>query len=594
MKPFSYPGKVFRLILGAGILIWTYVLLRVLMVPLMHDEAATFFHYVLPERIWPGIAHWDANNHILNSWLVTGTTQLLGNTVFALRLPGLLFFIIYLYATFQLSRYAASWKHGCMMLAGLWGAHFILEFFGYSRGYGISLALLALAIWLTFQTARRFNLIAASFSLVLLLLACSANLTLLPTTLLVCSWLLFFTICKKPRRIRDVLFIAPLTGFVFAMLYLIDFGQSLDEKGLLYYGGDHFIGNSVASLYIYSTGLGGEWVFYLLAALGGLLIAFGAVRARQRGTLKDPFVLASLLLAGAVGAVLLLHEIKGTRYPLDRTGIHLLFLFLFAAGLFPYRAKRLPYSMTLIGPLFLLGGINQLSLHQASVWHTEHMTNAFYEAFRQAEKGNPHTPIMSGYHLRRLTWAWMVREGDVKSSIIHFNTYPDPHADYILGDPGSLANPVIKDNFEILIQDPYSENTLFKRVKPLERVALRDTLIHDLIGNHEFFNIFNLSCAEFAGKTVALTFEGTGIIPPHSQMEMAASTIDTTGQLIQYNSMPFKWLFTYSRSPQTFKNVLYMGTLPSHIGTIKLYLWNVAGEYVEMELMRAEVIELSE
>jgi hypothetical protein len=50
-------------------LIWLYLWLRAFYVPLIYDEIATFYGYVHVGKFIPFYAHWDANNHIINSLL---------------------------------------------------------------------------------------------------------------------------------------------------------------------------------------------------------------------------------------------------------------------------------------------------------------------------------------------------------------------------------------------------------------------------------------------------------------------------------------------------------------------------------------------
>ena len=50
---------------------WAYLILRAVYVPMAHDEIATFHYYVQTADFMPFIAHWDMNNHFVNSALTT-------------------------------------------------------------------------------------------------------------------------------------------------------------------------------------------------------------------------------------------------------------------------------------------------------------------------------------------------------------------------------------------------------------------------------------------------------------------------------------------------------------------------------------------
>lgn len=66
-QPISRIERIIYFILF--ILLWAYLWLRAIYVPLVHDEIATFYHYIQTGRFLPYLSHWDANNHFLNSAL---------------------------------------------------------------------------------------------------------------------------------------------------------------------------------------------------------------------------------------------------------------------------------------------------------------------------------------------------------------------------------------------------------------------------------------------------------------------------------------------------------------------------------------------
>lgn len=90
-----------------------YIIIRAVLIPITYDEAATFFHYVHIGTFWPGEAHWDANNHILNSWLTWLSYTAFGNSEFILRIPNVLAGLLYLTfsqrLSFQIDRKPLRW-----------------------------------------------------------------------------------------------------------------------------------------------------------------------------------------------------------------------------------------------------------------------------------------------------------------------------------------------------------------------------------------------------------------------------------------------------------------------------------------------------
>src|SRR5688572_21344921 len=89
----------------AAIAIFVYLVLRVLLVPPVHDEAATFTHYIQQGQWMPYSAHWDANNHILNSFLSGLVFKVFGNGLLQLRIISLLSFILFAVYVYKIGRF---------------------------------------------------------------------------------------------------------------------------------------------------------------------------------------------------------------------------------------------------------------------------------------------------------------------------------------------------------------------------------------------------------------------------------------------------------------------------------------------------------
>jgi hypothetical protein len=52
----------------SGTLIFSYIILRASFLEPLHDEVATFFHFIESGNIWGDKAPLDANNHLINSF----------------------------------------------------------------------------------------------------------------------------------------------------------------------------------------------------------------------------------------------------------------------------------------------------------------------------------------------------------------------------------------------------------------------------------------------------------------------------------------------------------------------------------------------
>jgi len=119
-----------------------YVVARAAMVPFTYDESHSYFHYVgAPLRtivFFRGDV--DANNHTLNSLLMTLAARCVGRSELALRLPNVAAFAGFAAAALVLIRrlrHAASRLLGAVLLLL---NPFVLELFSLARGDGIALA----------------------------------------------------------------------------------------------------------------------------------------------------------------------------------------------------------------------------------------------------------------------------------------------------------------------------------------------------------------------------------------------------------------------------------------------------------------------
>ncbi len=169
--------KVAFLILAT--IAWIYIWLRAFIIPFQSDEAATFFMYVQPGQFFPPAATIDANNHILNSILTWISYQVFGSSPVSLRLPNIFSALVYFFFIFKLSN-LLSWKFtkwGFILFSI--GTNFILEFFSYSRGYGLSIAFLTAALYELIMSNKEISLKRVILSVMFTLLATAANLNLI-------------------------------------------------------------------------------------------------------------------------------------------------------------------------------------------------------------------------------------------------------------------------------------------------------------------------------------------------------------------------------------------------------------------------------
>jgi hypothetical protein len=225
---------------GFTTLIFIYILVRAVYNPLSHDELATYFHYVQSGQYLPpqsGII-WDANNHLLNSFLTDIFYRIFGNSALALRLPNVLSFLIY---TFFIAKLLQELKYAVVRTFGfiaLLSVAYLVEYFALARGYGMSMAFFIAALYYLRLFVNKQSLKHLIFTLSFIVLACLANLTLINSYGLILVFLLVYfalnsTTFSNSKKWR---FFIILTSSVACILYPVYFSLKLKASGALYYG----------------------------------------------------------------------------------------------------------------------------------------------------------------------------------------------------------------------------------------------------------------------------------------------------------------------------------------------------------------------
>jgi len=118
------------MVLLLGLIAWVMVVLKAALVPITIDEASTYLDFVQSRRFLPGLSKWEANNHLLNSFLTILSSALFGNKPFALRLPNVLMFGVFIFqANIFIQRTLQHFKSALTLSLLLFFSPLIIEFF---------------------------------------------------------------------------------------------------------------------------------------------------------------------------------------------------------------------------------------------------------------------------------------------------------------------------------------------------------------------------------------------------------------------------------------------------------------------------------
>ncbi len=137
--------KTYYIALSAlGCFLFFYVLKRAALLSLTHDESATtdLVSVSLNDIMFARNQFQTANNHILHSIFMKWSVLLFGWKEWSIRLPNVLFFILYFSASaWFAARLTSTGLYRLLIICILCSAPYLLDFFSLARGYGMANAL---------------------------------------------------------------------------------------------------------------------------------------------------------------------------------------------------------------------------------------------------------------------------------------------------------------------------------------------------------------------------------------------------------------------------------------------------------------------
>lgn len=561
----------------ASLLVFIFIFLKATVQGISHDEAATFFHYIHAEVFIPGEALWDANNHIINSFLSIQFYKIFGKDLIFLRLTNVLSFLLYAFYIYKTSSFLNSkWSKYAYQLA-LLTPIFLLDFFTLTRGYAMSIAFLWAAIFhfAAFFTSKSLkdNILFWIF----IALATWSNLSLINNYLIFIGIFVgysFFNYKDLTISSKLLFFFPGLTFFTAAGLY----SYKMKLLGLLYYGNqDGFVATTLSSLANFQFDkdnflVASIWFFSML--LFGILVFVNAKSKTQAiAFFSFKYMIGTLLLLNVLG-VFLLNILLGVNFPEDRAAIYFIPLFIAAFvvavdELLSFNsAFKWLYVFIFIFPIQLIANT---SMQGTKLWKTLYMYKEMHEVVVNEQKKSNKLLSINGYRLHKMSWAYFNLNKSLNS--MYAFPYPDTCADIIF----AVDKDYDMDNFKSyspFYHSNFSDMTVWKRNVFLERHNFfhsKDTL--EYRGSDTFYEIFNDTLFSDY-KRVSSTFD---IVLDTKERPFIGSVVfevkDMKGKLINYEAIPFDWLRSEWEGDmiKIQRNLPDVATNKTHL---KIYIWN--------------------
>ncbi|MFK7774044.1 MAG: ArnT family glycosyltransferase [Saprospiraceae bacterium] len=186
-------------ILALALIIYTSS--RATLLSLTCDEASTYFSHV-PNSIWACFfseSCWvDANNHLLNTFLMQISTGVFGVSEWTLRLPNLFGHFIYLmFSILLVRRYSNNLWIGIAGFCLLNLNPFLLEFFSLARGYGLGVGWMMMSIYFLFRWVESGKLSLGMYCYIGAFLAVLSNFIFLNYWASATAVFIFFSLEKQ-------------------------------------------------------------------------------------------------------------------------------------------------------------------------------------------------------------------------------------------------------------------------------------------------------------------------------------------------------------------------------------------------------------
>lgn len=551
---------------------WVYLCLRAIYAPLVFDEATTFFTYVKSGEFIPGLAYWSANNHYLNSLLTYLAYNLGGMDEWLLRLPNLLAFPLFAWFTYRIIRGFLSTPVPWLLTLAIFGCHYLLEFFAYSRGYGLSLTFMMGALFYLreFYIAKKTKYLPGFLLCLTLMLL--ANLSALPLAgLLVVSMVLLLSGRRHSRQqlmLYSALAVLPLTFGAWAIF-------SLRAEGQLYYGGENgFWTDSVRSLQLvfFNTQ---HWLLDLLflslalALVAGLWPTLKRIKRLQHNIylLWPTFLFFSIFLFYPLA-----HYTLGIKFPFDRALLYWILLGFIAFGALAevwWRMGR-KYNWLLLLPLmvFPLSFPFKVSLNQSSTdnWSREQIPDRFYSTLANSKQN--HT--VGGSYLQGPQWNYLqVKMG---APVNTFQAGEGNFTDYRLAEKSQMAK--IPAAYCAIDSNASQNLFLLKRKQALRKDEVWTKTLENLNEFDDGIPLFKNAHSP-ADSNLAFSFSGkfkTNTIP-YGQT-FAVQGRDAAGETIYWSAFGLSQHLKNNCNWQDFNLFVVLDKLPEEVTELEIFLWN--------------------
>ena len=587
---FSKRERIICLILF--LLLWTYVFLKAILSGVFCDELITYYFNVQTGLIFTANYHFDANNHFLNSQLTLWSYQIFGSSPLVLRLPNVLFFAIYFFSTYKIGGLIKASLLRWTFLLSITMCGFIFEYFAMSRGYGLSMALMMLGIWVMMSYIKSGKILHLILMCVFLWLAVFANLTILISSLFIFLFV-FVIITQKDFKINRkkwLIHSALLVVLGIPFLHHADHALKMKEAGILIYGSlDGIYSVTVRSLSAHTFGVFNDLIGYTVVTLFIGLIIFFIYQLYKTKKVQflfsnGGFFLYQILLSIVI--VYILGRFFEINYPQDRVAMNLL-IFMIGAITFTLAAlhEKIKWSKYLGIILLVIPAkfIVDFNPYDTQNWRSWRHSDRIYDKVASFESNFKFPVIISAWIPQEMPFYYASHQNGYELGGPQTNSFPALEADVILQGPADTnwVTPMIDHFFDTAYVDPYTDVIVFKRKQFLEKELLASFDIEDITDSQDnYFSLATIESDSLNGQSLYFGVEMTldaEAAPFRSRIVVCAD--QSSNPEYQYNDyQQLEWLRpSYDGQKGNVRYGAMLPNIPEDATKVYCYLWNIYG-----------------
>ncbi len=575
-----------NLFLFLSFVVWIYILLRSIYSPIIHDEAETFFIYIQSGNFLPPHSYLVANNHLLNSFLTYISWKTFGTSLWALRLPNVLSALLFFYYIYKLSHLMHSRINKWVFILSLLFTHYIIEFFGYTRGYGLSMAFYMGAIYHLISFYKNQSLKDTLLLTIYSILALSANLGLMNTFVLLHGFMILFSISffiqTKDKTIFKSIAIQSVVGLP-AFLYLLNYTFLLKSIGSLEIGSSASFFNATLGtlspmlfrlsplVFKYSTAL-------ILAFVSIYLIYLLVFKTKQIWQQLSSLIFP-LIFMGNILMSILLSLLFDINYPEHRTALYFVPLFIgsivFIADTALFRDRFLRYLLFIPLILSMVQFLFLVDLNFSSYTPNYRIPEKYYDFLLKETKKREVPPVVEAYKEHRTEWYFTNLTKMALVSPLAHQIFPSNNYEYVISDEIDFPN--WKENYNSILYDNNSRKHLLKRRKELNLILIDSSYVSKNDDkSHMYFNLYQNKSIHIDHKNILFMVDlkvESPANPFHTAIIAKANTPDHPAfreAALELERIRPEW----SSDHHSYKFSLVLPEIPENTNEVLIFLFN--------------------